>query len=99
MTKGKTCFKTTAEGTLPGGVKLLANSEYRLAPAPAREPPAQGFLDKDALIAWLDHCVLGDLRTLETGISTYLAHESTSANDRLGGANYLLAAGCCLALE
>ena len=67
--------------------------------APTPEPPAQGFPDKDRLIAWLDRCVLGDLRTLEAGIGIYLAHEGDSVTDKRGGANYLLAARCCLALE
>ena len=50
---------------------------------------------------WIDHCVLGDLRTLCVGIDTYLAaptHRSESGSP-LGGANFLLVAGCCAAIE
>jgi hypothetical protein len=53
------------------------------------------------LVAWIDSCLLGDLRTLLTGIDSYYASPSHLAADGrpLGSANFLLVAGCCSALD
>jgi len=56
---------------------------------------------KQDLVDWIEQCVLGDLRTLRQGIVYYYTHEDHKAPDgrALGGGNFLLAAGCCMALD
>jgi len=62
------------------------------------EVPAAGPMkSRQAIVEWIEHCVLGDLRTLLLGIDTFLAGRNTPRP--LGGGNFLLAAGCCMALE
>jgi hypothetical protein len=48
------------------------------------------------LVKWIDRCVLGDLRTLRDGIRQA---ERDGLSRKRGGGNFLLAAGCCMALE
>jgi hypothetical protein len=97
MSKIKRQFTTTAVGAVPPGVRLEPNTVYAVAP---RTPPAaRSMKDRDALVSWIWNCVLGDLRTLRAGINVYLADEGRAAESGLAGANFLLAAGCCLALE
>ena len=61
-------------------------------------PPIQSRAD---LAAWIDSCVLGDLRTLLVGVDAdYASHSPVSAEGRpLGAANFLPVAGCCSALD
>jgi len=56
---------------------------------------------RDDLVNWIDACVLGDLRTLVLGIQHYHSRPwpKTEAGRSLGGGNFLLAAGACMALE
>jgi hypothetical protein len=56
---------------------------------------------REDLVNWIDSCVLGDLRTLRLGIDGYFATPDRRAPDGrgLGGGNFLLVAGCCLALD
>jgi hypothetical protein len=51
--------------------------------------------------SWLDSCVLGDLRTLISGIDAYYASDThvDSNGRRIGSGNFLLMAGCCAAIE
>jgi hypothetical protein len=53
------------------------------------------------LVDWIEHCVLGDLRTLLQGIAYYYDSEDHRSPDgrALGGGNFLLAAACCMALD
>ena len=56
---------------------------------------------REEIVSWIDSCVLGDLRTLRLGIDGYYARADHRAPDgrALGGGNFLLVAGCCLALD
>jgi hypothetical protein len=56
---------------------------------------------RQELVDWIEHCVLGDLRTLRQGIAYYYNKEDHKAPDgrALGGGNFLLVAGCCMALD
>ena len=60
-------------------------------------PPAGSMESRQAIVDWIEHCVLGDLRTLRLGINRFLEDPSTPRP--IGGCNFLLAAGCCMALE
>ena len=53
------------------------------------------------LVTWIESCVLGDLRTLLAGVDAYYASPAHLSIDGrpLGSANFLLVAGCCLALD
>ena len=61
-------------------------------------PPAVALASREAVVEWVDACVLGDLRTLRLGIQ---ARERLTIDEqnRFGGCNFLLAASCCMALE
>ncbi len=62
------------------------------------EVPAAGPMkSRQAIVDWIEHCVLGDLRTMLVGIDAFL--EGRDSPRPLGGGNFLLAAGCCMALE
>jgi len=55
---------------------------------------------REDLLRWIDGSVLGDLRTLRLGVAMQRKADGRQADGRvLGGANYLLVAGCCMALE
>lgn len=60
-------------------------------------PAAQPMESRQEIIKWIDDCILGDLRTLRLGIDRF--HEKPVTPRPLGGCNFLLAAGCCMALE
>jgi hypothetical protein len=96
-TKPAKSFTTDGTGQIPSGVELVANQEYRATPPP--DPPSREFDSKDKLLAWMRNSVLGDLRTLLAGIDLYLADPSGRSAASFGGANFLLASGCFLALE
>jgi hypothetical protein len=53
------------------------------------------------LVAWIESCVLGDLRTLLAGVDAYYASPSHVSGDGrpVGAANFLLVAGCCSAID
>ena len=53
---------------------------------------------RDQIVEWIDKCVLGDLRTVILGIQERGKGKETQS-PALGGGNFLLAAGCCTALE
>ena len=74
---------------------LESNTEYALCEdAPVR--PAKTMTAREEVVEWIDKCVLGDLRTMMLGI----AERKGAANSSyLGGGNFFLAAGCCMALE
>lgn len=63
--------------------------------------PIDPISSREDLVRWIDSCVLGDLRTLRLGIDGYYASSNLRASDGrpLGGGNFLLVAGCCLALD
>ncbi len=60
-------------------------------------PAARPMESRQAIADWIEHCVLGDVRTLLLGIDTFFKGRETTRP--LGGGNFLLAAGCCMALE
>jgi hypothetical protein len=93
----KRSFKSTDTGDLPAGTLLVPNEHYAIPPRAG--VPVFPFDDKEKLIAWMRDAVLGDLRTLERGILTYLGNPAAPSNEGFAGANYLLASGCFLALE
>jgi hypothetical protein len=82
----------------PGGAlaikPFLPAGEYVVsADRPSKSMPLKS---RAQLATWIDRCVLGDLTTLSDGIR--LAERSRLRRKR-GGGNFLLAAGCCMALE
>jgi len=96
MSKVKWRFKTDANGQVPESCRLAPLTEYMVA---QKTPPAARPIEsRDKVISWID-CVLGDLRTLRAGIEVRNRDDGQAAVDRLSGGNYLLAAGCCMALE
>lgn len=97
MSAIKRRFRTNENGEIPAGCKLEANTVY--AVVPDSPPAANGFKDKEHLVSWIRNCVLGDLRTLRVGIQQYHADPDRSGMEGMGGGNFLLASGCCLALE
>ncbi len=60
-------------------------------------PPARPMESRQAVVRWIDECLLGDLRTLLLGIDRF--HEKQPTARPLGGCNFLLAAGCFMTLE
>ena len=58
--------------------------------------PAGNLKSREFLIQWIDGCVFGDLRTLALGMRQVNKKKDT---EKYGGGNFLLAAGCFLALE
>lgn len=97
MAKVKRRFKTDANGQVPRSCQLEPLTQYMVAP---KTRPAAGPIEtRDKVISWITDCVLGDLRTLRAGIEARNRHDGQVVVDRLSGANYLLAAGCCMALE
>ena len=60
--------------------------------------PAIGAMEsRDAVDRWIDGCVFGDLRTLILGIDGF--HQNPQRPRPVGGCNFLLSAGCFMALE
>lgn len=91
-------FTTDADGEiiLKKGKKLKPNTVYMEA---FTTPPPAFQVNADFLVNWITRCVLGDLRTLWAGITVYHDDEARRHAEWLGGGNYLLGAGCCMALE
>ena len=57
---------------------------------------------REELANWIECNVLGDLQTLFQGINCYDAaapDHKTPTEEVVGGGNFLLAAGCCMAIE
>jgi hypothetical protein len=96
-TKPQRSFKATKTGGLPSDTDLVPNEHYAIPPRAGE--PVSPFDDREKLIAWMRDAVLGDLRTLERGILTYLGNPAAPSNNGFAGGNYLLASGCFLALE
>ena len=63
--------------------------------------PTAPLKSRADVTGWLEQCVLGDLRTLRVGIEAYHAADRKASLDGrpLGGGNFLLAGGCCLAMR
>ncbi|MFZ1745332.1 MAG: hypothetical protein WBO24_18175 [Nitrospirales bacterium] len=89
----KSQFTTDKQGLVPAKVSLFPSTTYRAEP-PERKT-VKRLSEIDELVCWIKECVLGDLYTLELGIKTQMAQPDT----RLGGGNFLLMAGCLMALE
>jgi hypothetical protein len=75
------------EKTLPAGRYVVCED---------RPLKTSALKSRKQLAIWIDRCVLGDLTTLLDGIR--LAERNRLRRKR-GGGNFLLAAGCCMALE
>lgn len=90
-------FTTDDLGNLPRDVQLRPDTTYEVARRPP--PPAGKLPSKEYLLSWVRGAVLGDLRTLRAGMATYEKDLASRAEQRLAGGNFLLAAGCCMALE
>jgi hypothetical protein len=91
---------TDTTGHLPRDLSLDANALYMICQEDS-PPSITHFGSTSAIADWIDQCVLGDLRTLGEGIvarERALSVEPATAV-RLGGGNFLLAAGCCMAIE
>jgi hypothetical protein len=89
----KTQFTTDELGHLPTDVQLFPLTAYRAVP-PDRKAAIR-LSEPDDLARWIDSCVLGDLRTLKLGIDAHMSRPGLP----LGGGNFLLLAGCLMALE
>lgn len=76
---------------------LEPDTQYRIV-QDMLVPHAVGLPSRQAVVDWVDACVLGDLRTLRLGVQ---AREKLTNDEQhlFGGCNFLLAAGCCMALE
>jgi len=92
----KRSFKAGPSGDFPPGTTLRPAGVYVLQ---EEQPVAKPLANRDQLVGWIQRCVLGDLRTLRIGIAHYLSDEQALGAAGLAGANFLLAAGCCNALE
>lgn len=97
MSKPALQFTTNSDGHVPTGIRLLPNTDYEAVPK--TRPNAGRLRDADELISWIENAVFGDLRTLRAGIAVYLQDEDRRVTERLGGGNFLLTAGCFMALE
>jgi hypothetical protein len=57
-------------------------------------------LTRQGVVDWITACVLGDLRTLDKGISVVEAAKTEQGLPAgMGGGNFLLAVGCLIAME
>jgi hypothetical protein len=88
---------TMPDGHLPSNIILDPSTEYVLF-VEELTPTVNLFTSRQHLVAWIDGCVLGDLRTLLKGIDLREAGDEAS-KQHYGGGNFLLAGGCCMALE
>ena len=61
-------------------------------------PPAGKMKSRKKVVKWIEKCVLGDLRTVVLGIQERERRGKTRS-PTLGSGDFLLAAGCCMALE
>jgi hypothetical protein len=86
-------FTTDHLGQPPASLRLSPSTTYRAEPPDRR--PARRLCDIEDLVNWIDNCVLGDLRTLKLGIDA----QTSQQGPPLGGGNFLLLAGCLMALE
>ena len=96
MLRRQTTFTTDSEGRPAGDVVLSPATEYVVF-RDEDVPGVPTFHDRSHLADWLNYAVLGDLRTLVHGIE--VRQTMTPIIPNLGGGNFLLAAGCCMALE
>lgn len=86
-------FVTDEQGRVPNEIRLLPSTAYVAEPTDG--PPADRLKSAEELVSWIRNCVLGDLRTLRLGIDERIKQPQPS----LGGGNFLLFAGCLMALE
>lgn len=90
--------KTNGNGKLIQPTEQLgSNTRYFLC-EDVFIPPARKMKSRKKIVEWIDECVLGDLRTVVLGIQEREKGDKTQS-PTLGGGNFLLAAGCCMALE
>lgn len=98
MLKSVKQITTDVDGRLPQDTRLRPDTAYTICidwnPSFARRVESPPKLAK-----WITDCVLGDLRTLRLGIETKDRITVVAKDKPLGGGNFLLAAGCCTALE
>lgn len=87
----------TDENGRPVGFPALAPASAFVICRDEELPPARPLESRQAIVDWIEHCVLGDLRTLLLGIDAFWQERATPRP--IGGGNFLLAAGCCMALE
>ena len=57
-------------------------------------------MTREWIVGWITDCVIGDLRTLDKGISVVEAAKTEQGLPAgMGGGNLLLAVGCLIAIE
>jgi hypothetical protein len=88
---------TTDETGRPVWIPELDPSTTFVICRDEQPPPVRPMESRDAIASWIDGCLFGDLRTLLVGIATFQGGLQTARP--LGGCNFLLAAGCFMALE
>jgi hypothetical protein len=92
-------LRTDELGKLLGEIRLEPNCSYILC----RDTPlraATKLPSRQDLVNWISDCVIGDLRTLDRGISVVEAAKTEQGLPiGMGGGNFLFAAGCLMAVE
>jgi hypothetical protein len=89
-------FRTDEHGAPTKLPELDADSTFVIS-RDEEVPPASRFSSREEVASWINDCVLGDPRTLLLGIDGYF--QNLPSTPGLGGGNFLLGAGCCMALE
>lgn len=90
--------KTDGDAKLPERIKKLEPNTTYMIYKDEYVPPARKMKSCKKIVEWIDKCVLGDLRTVVHGIQKREQGDKIQS-PTLGGGNFLLAAGCCMALE
>lgn len=88
---------TTNETGYPISLPSLESNSTFVVCRDEEVPAARPMESRQEIVQWIDNCILGDLRTLRLGIDAF--HGQPVTPRPLGGCNFLLAAGCCMALE
>lgn len=96
MLRRMASFTTDQDGRPVALPDLDANSTFVVC-RDEEAPPVRPMASRQAIVEWIENCVLGDLRTLLLGIERFL--QGPPVLRPIGGCNFLLAAGCCMALE
>jgi len=91
--------KTDGQGVLRASEELDADSSYVLCRLEVPLPDTK-FPSRQRVVSWILDCLLGNLRTLTTGMAIRANRaQGNTESSSLGGGNFLLAAGCCMVIE
>jgi hypothetical protein len=92
--------KTDKNGQLKPKKKLDPSTKYVICKE-VPVGPAKSIESRQKIVDWIDGCVLGDLRTMVVGMEERKEKNTKgeAESPALGGGNFFLSAGCCMALE